>query len=1073
MIIKGIILAESPIYRGNAKKTLFTRDGDGTHRLVSLSGSIEGTAQALMDAFVGQSKNGKNIGLLNRMWLRFYGKPMPEGLITKVSCQLQPQSYTDGHFFDLRMGMRLDEDRWAVESNANYKLETVMRKSVFDFTMTVNDKLAADAGTGARLYYILQELIAGRFWFGAGKSKGLGRLRLEATLPIARPAAPPELSSRANHLCFQFQFSADNPVLVGWNWGRVEESGASVRAADGLTLVQAMRQMPAGIRKRLEVTLAGPILKPADWKAKFAQYVPKAASIWLLEKSAGKAEVFILTDAAYKKLAKGKTALAPKLLEALTPLLNQPFASQDEAGERISTAFGKKANMAKRVVESLERREAEQTTLDEKALLELAAAFHLPQSALAEITAGSGNEAQLTETLAKLMQPTIQDMQTQIDQHLHLLQSDAWIDGEIDNRQSHLQIKQMLMKGAISEHQWNNPHQPPSGVTAAAWREFLSSHERVQFRHILHAANLKKSITNDQNMIAFLQWYRDRARQELTQPHHIDFRAGGPHRREMSKAYGKPYDTMFMRMLSWSPSNQKEGAWEIYIPGSTIKGAFRRRAAQVVKTLMGETPQATELILRLFGAQSRSGLVYFSDAYLSDPENAEKTFCSMDGVRMDPMTAKPVETAKRDYLFAYGQHLQFAFRMDLQDVLQKDLPAINLLLHLMEDFKRGDIPLGGEKTNGMGWVQARLSHLEWRTAGGDAVTQALFDAADLKQQGLWKEIRLEGEAVSPLFQRLTNLTAGAGKAHPIPMSNVGFVSHRAFGGYCGQLMVEARVLTPLHVRESGSPSYTATLPEGPVHGFDAFSLTPPDAGNRPDQRAYALPALSIKGMVRHLYTIASNTVDVSKDIGRLNPTDSLFGWVGTGPDQAIMGRLVFDFAKFEAPSLEWFTAPYPYGSWRFRDGQWRQSAEKQIEMVQIAGRWRLFPHTPLAPSVRSMPDFAPDTVQASYFRAIMPGATARFGIRFWNLREEELQRLIWCVGLEPGMAHKMGHLRALGCGSLKLSILPESFLTDWDKRYAGPAGTAWQKPLDPAQWLKPAVVSHRDAVKQVMDAQHL
>lgn len=59
MIIKGKLYAETPIYRGNARKTLFTRDGDGKNRLVSLAGEVEGTAQSLMDAFIGQSRDRK------------------------------------------------------------------------------------------------------------------------------------------------------------------------------------------------------------------------------------------------------------------------------------------------------------------------------------------------------------------------------------------------------------------------------------------------------------------------------------------------------------------------------------------------------------------------------------------------------------------------------------------------------------------------------------------------------------------------------------------------------------------------------------------------------------------------------------------------------------------------------------------------------------------------------------------------------------------------------------------------------------------------------------------------------
>ena len=59
MIINGKLYAETPIYRGNARKTLFTRDGDGKNRLVSLAGEVEGTAQSLMDAFIGQSRDKK------------------------------------------------------------------------------------------------------------------------------------------------------------------------------------------------------------------------------------------------------------------------------------------------------------------------------------------------------------------------------------------------------------------------------------------------------------------------------------------------------------------------------------------------------------------------------------------------------------------------------------------------------------------------------------------------------------------------------------------------------------------------------------------------------------------------------------------------------------------------------------------------------------------------------------------------------------------------------------------------------------------------------------------------------
>ena len=228
----------------------------------------------------------------------------------------------------------------------------------------------------------------------------------------------------------------------------------------------------------------------------------------------------------------------------------------------------------------------------------------------------------------------------QVDQQVDLLQSDAWVDAEIANREVDLKIKVMLLEGKISEAQWMNRNQAPEGVSAVGWRTFLEEHSRVRYSHIVAPINLRKSIANDRNFIAFLKSYRSKTRQELAQPHHVDFRVGGPFNRDVARKYGKPYDTMFMRMLTWSQSSQ-EGAWEMYIPGSTVKGAFRKRASQVLKTLWGESPCVTEVIDYLFGRQGQRGAVYFSDAYLADPTQPEKNWCSMDGVRMYLATARP------------------------------------------------------------------------------------------------------------------------------------------------------------------------------------------------------------------------------------------------------------------------------------------------------------------------------------------------------------------------------------------------------------------------------------------------
>jgi CRISPR/Cas system CSM-associated protein Csm3 (group 7 of RAMP superfamily) len=1078
MILTGKLYAESPIYRGNARKTLFTRDGDGTHRLVSLAGEIAGTAESLMDAFIGQSRRGENTGLLNRMWLRLYDSPLPKGLITKVECRLEEESYPRDRFFDLRMGIKLDEDRWAAEANANYKMETLFRNSVFDFALSVNETVLQQGENAAQLYYVLQELAEGRFWFGAGKSKGLGRVRLEMDLASLLPETPPSLHPGANHLRIGLTFNATNPVLVGWNWGKVDPEVPSFAAIEGRLLVEAMRDLPNPIRERLAMGLAGPILSPEDWKHKFAEYLPRIIAIWLRERSIGEVEVWTLAAEALAKLGKGKYPLSKKLRERVQHLVDQPFSSQEAAEAAFAEALEDKANMAGRIVKVMEHKRQTSQELNREAWLEIAKGLGLDVTLEDRLAEQIQSEASLVGILTPACQWILPRLYQQVDQQVTLLQSDAWVDAEIATREEHIQIKNMLLLGKIDEVQWGNPDLVPQGIRPATWREFVNDHRRVRFRHMLHPRNLRKSITNDENFVAFLKGHRDRARQELAQPHHVDFRAGGPSNREISRKYGKPYDTMFMRMLAWSPSSQERGAWEIYVPGSTIKGAFRKRASQVLGTLWGESPKTTEVLNRLFGAQRQRGLAFFSDAYLTDPLDPERAWCSMDGVKMDPRTGRPLEAAKHDYLFAYGDQLTFQLQVDVQDIEEQDLEAMSLLIHLLQDFQRGDIPLGGEKTSGFGWVKADVSRLTWLTADADGVGEKLLGKQILIQDGLWQRLDLEGEAAVNALQVMHPLVperevSRSEVLRPPPRADAGFISHRAFGGYCGSLAVEAVVLTPLHVRESGEPSFRTTLANGPVNGWDFFAMAPPEAAQRGPNKVYALPSRSIKGMLRHIYAIASDSSEPSPDISRLNPTDSLFGWVGTGPNQAIMGRLSFGFGLFQEPELAWFKVPYPYGEWQYTGSQWQSTPGSSAAMQLIGKTWRVFPHAPLAPIVRQLEDFQPDTFQARYFRAILPGARARFTIRFWNLDEEELQRLIWCVGLETGLAHKMGNNRYLGFGSLRLRILPDSFLIDWAKRYAGEPEQSWQLPIQIDEWLKPDVVQHLTALRRALNAKQL
>lgn len=1079
MILKGRLLAESPIYRGNARKTLFTRDGDGTQRLVSLAGEIEGTAEALMDAFFGRSRSGKNTGLLDQLWLRLYGSPMPEGLITKVHCSLQEKSYSKDHLFDIRMGIRLNEDRWAAEANSNYKMETLFKNSAFDFAMTVNDSVLKRNDHAERLFFVLQELKEGRFWFGAGKSKGLGRCQLEIEAPFAAGESPPPVSPRANHLTISLSFNLENPVLVGWPWGKIDPDKPAFAAIDGRQLVEAMRSIPQPIRKRLGAAIGGPILSPENWKKRLREFLPRILAVWLMEQSSREEEAWFLPSAAVENLGKGKFGLSQKLIERLRPLTAQPFPSRDAAEAAVKEAMAAKPNMAKRVIDVLAHERKKGKRLDPQVWSKIADELAFDRALGDRLAPVIQDEASLASMLSEECAKILPSLFQQVDQHVRLIQSDSWVDEEIAVREEHLHIKNMLKEGKIEEWQWLDPDYTPESIRASSWREFLESHQRVQFRHMLNTRNLSKSIANDINVIALLKGYRDHTRQELSQPYNTDFRSGGAFNREISRKYGKPYDTVFTRMLSWAPSSRGQGMWEIYIPGSTLKGAFKKRASQILKTLWGDSAKTTSVLNRLFGEQGRRGLVFFSDAYLRDAVVPGRSWCSMDGVKMDPATGVPIEEAKADYLFAFGKDLWFNLRLDIQDVSEKDMEVVSILAHLLDDFRKGDIPLGGEKTCGFGWVKGLIEKTHWMTGAPpqeDSIGKKLFGKPALERNGIWYSLHLEGEAVKETLHVTSLVTEAEKGASSPPRSRQGFISHSAFGGYCGVLFIEGEVLTPLSVRESGEPSFVRVPDdpsEGVINGWEAFAMAPPQASLRDPSRPYALPSKSLKGMIRHIYTISSDSSSASPDISRLNPTDSLFGWVGSGPNQAIMGRLSFDFALFQQAETAWFKVPYPYGMWHYVDGQWKQIPKQRASLLHVAGSWRLFPHAPLAPCVERLDDFTPDTPKADYMKAILPGGVCRFGLRFWNLEKDELQRLLWCVALEQGLAHKMGKGRYLGFGSLRLKILPESFFTDWTGRYSGKdrGDRAGRLPINLEEWTDSKVIHHYSELRKALNAQ--
>lgn len=400
---------------------------------------------------------------------------------------------------------------------------------------------------------------------------------------------------------------------------------------------------------------------------------------------------------------------------------------------------------------------------------------------------------------------------------------------------------------------------------------------------------------------------------------------------------------------------------------------------------------------------------------------------------------------------------------------------LGVLSHLLIDFHKGEISLGGEKTNGFGWVQANISEMHWMSGQkNDELATQLFGPQQLKQNGLWYTFTLAGEDTMAALPLINFRPSDSNKiSKETPRAYMGFISHRSFGGCCGTLAVEGEVLTPLSIKESGEPSFQTRLENEPINGWDFFSMSPSEASLRNNKKTYAVPSKSIKGLLRHIYTIASDSKESSPNITLLNPVDSLFGWVGTGPNQAIMGRISVNFAPFDDPKLAWFKIPYPYGKWAFTNGDWKFREKGGVSLQLISQEWRVFSHTPLAPVVQRLDQFKPDITQASYLRAILPDSRCCFTIRFWNLEKEELERLIWCLVLEDGLAHKMGAGRYLGFGSLKFRLLPESHLIRWEDRYSGKSEDKWRQPINLEEWINTSRIAYYDKLRETLNVDQI
>lgn len=512
---------------------------------------------------------------------------------------------------------------------------------------------------------------------------------------------------------------------------------------------------------------------------------------------------------------------------------------------------------------------------------------------------------------------------------------------------------------------------------------------------------------------------------------------------------------MFYRSLSWDGNKTN---WELCIPGNTIKGAFRTKAQQLWRTLnngKGCKEQTSSHknnrfcddgncpVCSLFGRQNAIASVFCSDAYLfADKQLLDDEHFSYDQIAVDPKTGQSIDSSKLDFLYAYGKKFSFDCTLVLKDLNLHDMGQLGFLMYLLKEFEHGTIPFGGKKSLNFGYVKGKIKRMEFLCFSGSELEKKLnewnFQTIDTKNP--WQGYELQGNKIwgNKQFTRdMQNSFSNLIDKIKVPQkpfrTSSGYISHRQYSELCGTIVCELEALTPLHIKESGEPSFQ----DEEHYGYDFFSISPPKNEKKKPmgQREYAIPPSTLRGAIRSIYNLISkNPCSGCKSIDKLCDTCQLFGWVGEGnTENALMGRLRFSFARpVENLNFKWYGVEFGYKG----------------KKSKVVSGTRLYPHTNETNEAVSQHgnDETPNNLQKNITlnRFAEAGSKFRFQIDFTNLEMTELLNMGWVLEMENDMAHKIGKSKALGFGNCKIKIL-EALSIDWEERFSNFD--------DPGEWI--------------------
>ncbi len=257
--------------------------------------------------------------------------------------------------------------------------------------------------------------------------------------------------------------------------------------------------------------------------------------------------------------------------------------------------------------------------------------------------------------------------------------------------------------------------------------------------------------------------------------------------------------------------------------------------------------------------------------------------------------------------------------------------------------------------------------------------------------------------------------------------------HHQFTGRSGRIAGTLTTLTPLFIPGSG-----AHLPKTFIT-------------NRQGQAI--IPGTTLKGLVRSLVeTIGPGcwwlfggphqnklprAFKQCSDVNNLCIACRMFGLINNST--LLEGQVNFDDAICKEP----VNHPAIY-TIILSSPKARHSAFYLDQQGNLAGRKFYFHYSEEPEDVTewlpsgSQPYNEQNRAQNQYIKPIGPNSVFKFSMQFNNLREEELQLLLYALMLEPEIRHKVGYAKPAGLGSVEIK-LTQLELIDYEKRYTIPS----------------------------------